>query len=259
MKEAFDHLKQIFPPMPNECDNALMQTVEALRDNPQRARPMRSARRIVILVAIMLSVTCAASAAFYPRIIDLFTGFYGQWYGERLKQGNLDTPNATLTNGGVIYTLDEVLVTKAGLYMMGSIRGENGVVVVDYDCSADEPWGYNIHYGETAPEGTPSIAEKAKETGSVIRYVSCFLDAVGVDDGEARMPDCYGYGIQVQRDGSIVFSMEVEDGELIKPGKTYTLSLYVRSYGANADGSINHEDRYGQEWLVSVTPTMNPV
>lgn len=255
MKETFDNLKQIFPDMPADCDEALMKTVWSLQEKPGLTT-LRPVRRIAILLAVMLSVTCVASAAFYPQIIALFTRYYGEDFGEQLRHGSVDSPHSRILNDGVAFTVDEVLVCESGLYIMGSIRGEEGYMVVPPDYEVTEPFGYNIHNGETAPDGTPTIAEKAEETGSTLRFANCYLDAVGVDGGEPSMPECWGFNVTAQRDGSVVFSMEVDDETLIRPGKTYTLALYVQTFGANADGTPNRDEKSGQEWHITVTPSL---
>jgi len=256
MKESFVDIRQVFPQMPAACEQALMRTVYTL-PAAEPVRSFRAGRRFAILAAALLAFACAAGAAFSPRIVEWFTAQYGAEYGAWLQDGQVAVSLASVEEGGAVFTIDEVLVRGRGLYVMGRIQAADGYVVVDYDCSADDPWGYNIHYGEEAPQGTPTILQKAAETGSSIRYVSCYLERIGVDGGAMLAPSCWGYGVTVQRDGSLVFTMEVEDGMAVEPGAEYTLELCAQSFGAHADGSLNPEDRSQRIWTVTVVPEVN--
>ncbi|MBQ8536619.1 MAG: hypothetical protein IJ461_04360 [Clostridia bacterium] len=255
MKQAFDQLQQIFPEMPKACEQALMTTVYSVQER-KRSFTYHSARRAAILLAAMLAVTCAAGAAFYPQIINWFVNHYGQAHGAWMEKGSIAIPNGSVEENGAVFTIDEVLVRGRGLYVLGTIRAEEGYILVDSQCSAQEPWGYNIHYGETAPEGTPTIYQKAEETGCAIRYVHCDLSRIGVDGGALLKPGVWGYGARVQQDGSIVFTMEVEDGMVVEPGREYTLEFCAQTYGVQADGSINEEDMTERVWQITVVPEM---
>lgn len=253
MKEAFDHLQLVFPDMPPACEQALMAAARSVTEKP-RVSSLRPVRRAVLLAAAMLTIACAAGAAFYPQIIPWFASHYGAEYAPWMEQGSVASPNASAAAEGAVFSVDEVLVRGRGLYVMGAIRAAEGYVLVDSECSAQEPWGYNIHYGEEAPEGTPSIAQVAEATGSAIRYVHCDLRGIGVDGGALLLPGSWGYGATVQRDGSIVFTIEAEDGLAVEPGREYTLELSAQTWGAHADGSMNHEDMTETIWRVTVTP-----
>jgi len=147
-----------------------------------------------------------------------------------------------------------VLTRGRGLYAMGAIEAADGHMLVEYDCSAEDPFGYNIHYGDAAPEGTPSIIEKAHESGSSLRYVICHIEKIGVDGGAMLAPGSWGYDARVQRDGSIIFTMMVEDGMAVEPGVTYTLEFSAQTYGANSDGTINFDDANEITWQIDVVP-----
>ena len=206
--------------------------------NQKSATTFRSACCIAVLLTLLMAMTCVAGAAFYPRIISWFTNQYGQEWGAWMEKGNAALPDSAVEVNGAVYTIDEVLVRGRGLYVLGHISAEDGHVLVEWDSNVCDPFGYNIHYGEEAPDGTPAIAEKAAETNSILHYVACNLEGIGVDGGTILQPDCWGYEAKVQRDGNIVFSMEVEDGVAVDPGKEYTLAMRAASYGVLEDGSI---------------------
>lgn len=253
MKDAFDHLKQVFPPMPKACDRALMTAACSVKEG--RGRPVLRPGRLAILAACMLALTGVAAATFYPQIAALFSDRYGQAFGTWMEQGSAAAPRETVSAGGAVFTVEEVLVRGRGLYVMGTIRPEEGFVLADADCgSAQEPWGYNVHNGETAPEGAPTIAQKAAEDGCAIRYVRCALRGIGVDGGETLLPGCWGYSIMAQRDGSFVYTLEVEDGMVVVPGSTYTMELCATVWAAGEDGALDPDTQTEQSFSVTVAP-----
>lgn len=211
-------------------------------------------RRVAILVAALLVITCAAGAAFYPKIISRFSAQYGENWGAWMEKGKASSPDASVQVGGAVFAVDEVLVRDRALYVLGHITAEDGNILVAQDCSIDEPFGYNIHYGETAPEGTLTIAQKAQQEQAALRYVTCYLNGVGVDGGQVLQPDCWGYSAKVQRDGSIEFTMEVEDGLVVEPGTEYTLELEACVWGLMQDGSIDEANPTNKTWRITVTP-----
>ena len=73
MKETFADLKKVYPEMPAACDQAFMRTIYSVQEKQRVGGVFHPARRIAILVALMLALTCAAGAAFYPQIISWFS------------------------------------------------------------------------------------------------------------------------------------------------------------------------------------------
>ncbi|MGN0778281.1 MAG: hypothetical protein ACI4MJ_03960 [Aristaeellaceae bacterium] len=171
-----------------------------------------------------------------------------------MEQGRLALPDSSVEVNGAVFTIDEVLVGDRGLYVLGHINAEPGHMLVEQECSVHEPFGYNIHYGEAAPEGTPTMAEKAAADNCAVHYVGCSLEGIGIDGGQVLQPGCWGYAAKVHKDGSIVFSMEVEADASVKPGKAYTLVMCARSYGLLADGSIDNEALTEKTWQFTVIP-----
>lgn len=222
--------------------------------NSRHTAFLRPMSRVALVVALLLAMTCAAGAAFYPRIIAWFAREYGQEWGAWMENGGVALPDTSVEVNGALFTIDEVLVQDRGLYVLGSIRAEPGHMLVEQECSVHEPFGYNIHYGETAPEGTPTIAEKAAAEGCAVHYVGCDLEGIGIDGGDVLQPACWGYAAKAQKDGSIVFSMEVEADAAVRPGETYTLVLCARSWGVLEYGSIDPHDPAEKTWAFTVTP-----
>lgn len=220
------------------------------------------ARRLVpvLMLVLVLVVTCAEAAAFYPQIISWFAREYGQDWAARLKDGNVALPETSVAVEGAVFTVDEVLVRQYGLYVLGHIQAQEGYILAEQECNVNEPFGYNIHYGEVAPEGAQTIAEKAAEEGAEVRYVACFLEDILTDEGTVLSPDCWGYCAKAEKDGSITFSMEVEDCASL--GETFTLMLSAYAWGTKENGTIDHEAKDMKTWTVTVEPvhevTENP-
>lgn len=224
MKEAFCDLQIIFPQMPAACEQALMAAAHSVSVQ-ERKRAFRPA------FALALALTCAAGAAFYPQIVGWFANHYGERWGAWLQQGSVAAPQISAEAQGAVFTVDEVLVRGRGLYVLGSIRPQDGYALADYD--------------------TPAVKPTNSQT---LRYVHCGIERIGVDGGAMLTPGCWGYAVEENSDGSITFSIEVEDGMVVEPGTEYAIEMYAFTYGANADGSVNPENRDEALWTFTVVP-----
>jgi len=223
----YNDLQTIFPCMPAACENALMAAARSVAVK-ERARSFRPA--FVLALALMLILTCAAGAAFHPQIIGWFAGQYGESWGAWLQEGRVAAPQLTVECKGAVFSIDEVLTRGRGLYILGSIRPQDGYCIADSD------------------------SPKTPEAGKTLLYASIYLEKIGVDGGAMLAPGCWGYGVEEKADGSLVFSIEAEDGMAIEPGTEYTLEIRVRTYGANADGSVDMEDMDERWQTFSVRP-----
>ena len=227
MKEAFKDLQIVFPDMPAACEHALMTAAHSV---PVKVHRRAFQPAFALALALMLALTCAAGAAFYPQIIGWFTNQYGENWGAWLQKGSVAAPQITTEAEGAVFSVDEVLVRGRGLYVLGSIRPEEGYAIADYD------------------------TRKAPLDDKALRYVHCGLERIGVDGGAMLVPGTWGYAMEEKPDGSIAFSIEVEDGMAVEPGTEYTIEMYAHTYGANTDGSVNLDDRAETVWTFTVTP-----
>ena len=57
-----------------------------------------------------------------------------------------------------------------------------------------------------------------------------------------------------RRDGSFVYTMEVEDGMVVEPGSTYTLTLCATVWAAGEDGALDPGTQAEQTFSVTVAP-----
>lgn len=227
MKEAFDDLKMIFPELPADCDRALMATVRSV---PVRERKMAFRPAFALALALMLALSCVAGAAFYPQMIGWFAGHYGERWAAWLEKGSVAAPEISTEAEGAVFTINEVLVRRRGLYVLGTIRPQEGYTIADFD-----------------------MPEKPAD-GKTLRYVRCGMERIGVDGGALLAPGSWGYAAQKQEDGSVTFSIEVEDGMAVEAGAEYTLELYVCTYGTAADGAVDLESRDEAAWTFAVAP-----
>ena len=130
MKETFDQLKQIFPPMPEACDRALTAAVQSVTE--RREKPAPRLGRLALLAACMLAVTGVAAAALYPQIVTLFSGRFGQAYGAWMAQGSVAAPQAGVTCGGAVFT---VRFYKSNALLDYSYPFENNEPVIEFSYS----------------------------------------------------------------------------------------------------------------------------
>ena len=227
---------------------------EGVRMNKKSTTTFRPTRRIAILLAVMMAMTCVAFAAFYPQIAEIFGRRYGEDAQAWLEQGDIALPADSVKVEGVTFTLEEVAYRNHGLYGMGTIRPGEGIVLLDEESTLSDAYGYAVHYGDKAPEGTITIAEKAAQDGSVIKQPRFYIGMIGVDGGKMIQPHGYGLGLTPQRDGSIQFLFEVEDGQAISEGESYTIQMTAIVRNVSPEGVVDYDNATRQEWTVEIEP-----
>ena len=227
---------------------------EGVRMNKKSTATFRPTRRIAILLAVMMAMTCVAFAAFYPQIAGIFGLRYGEDTQTWLEQGDIALPADSVQVDGVTFTLEEVAYRNHGLYGLVTITPGDGIVLLGEDFELSDAYGYAVHYGDKAPEGTISIQEKAAQNGSTIKHVRFNLDKIGVNNGALLEPDGWGLGEYPQRDGSIQLLFEVEDGIAISEGDTYTIQMTATVCAVSPDGVVDYENPINQVWTVKIKP-----
>ena len=224
------------------------------RMNKKHNATFRPARKIAILLAVMMAMTCVAFAAFYPQIAEIFGRRYGEDTQTWLEHGDIALPADSVQVDGVTFTLEEVAYRNHGLYGLVTITPGDGIVLLGEDFELSDAYGYAVHYGDKAPEGTISIQEKAAQNGSTIKHVGFNLDKIGVNNGALLEPDGWGLGEYPQRDGSIQLLFEVEDGIAISEGDTYTIQMTATVCAVSPDGVVDYENPINQVWTVKIKP-----
>lgn len=252
-----DDLQKVFPEVPASCSRVLMDTAGSLKEESEMKRgysPRPTTRFALVLALVIISMMGVALAAFYPQI----TGFFGFHYGKDtqawLEQGDIALPADSVQVEGVTFTLEEVAYRNHGLYGLVTITPSDGVVLLSEDSNVGDAYGYAVHYGDKAPEGTITIQEKAAQDGSAIKHVGFYLDKIGVNGGALLEPNGWGCGVYPQRDGSIQILFEVEDGIAISEGDTYTMQMTALVRNVSPDGVVDYENPINQTWAVKIKP-----
>jgi len=252
-----DDLRKVFPEIPASCSRVLMDTAGSLKEESEMKRgysPRPTTRFALVLALVIISMMGVALAAFYPQITGLFGLHYGKDTQAWLEQGDIALPADSVQVEGVTFTLEEVAYRNHGLYGLVTITPSDDVVLLSEDSNVGDAYGYAVHYGDKAPEGTISIQEKAAQDGSVIKHVGFYLDKIGVNDGALLEPNGWGCGIYPQRDGSIQILFEVEDGIAITEGESYTIQMTAIVRNVSPEGVVDSANSVRQEWTVTIKP-----
>lgn len=252
-----DDLQKAFPQIPERCSRALMDIAGSLKevdDMKMRYTPQHTLRLVLALVLVSICVMGVAAAGFYPQISEVFGRHYGADTQSWLEQGDIALPADTVQASDVTLTLNEVVYKNHGLYGLGTIVPGDGVVLLCPDCDPGDAYGYAVHQGDAAPEGSPSIRDKATQIGGSIRQVDVQLNRISVDGGAMIVPDSVGYAMTPQRDGSVQFLFEVEDGQAISKGETYTLSMTTIVRNVSSEGIADEASAIRQDWTVTIQP-----
>ena len=252
-----DDLQKIFPEIPASCSRVMMDTAGSLKEESEMKRgysPRPTTRFALVLALVIISMMGVALAAFYPQITGLFGLHYGEDTQAWLEQGDIALPADSVQVEGVTFTLEEVAYRNHGLYGLVTITPSDGVVLLSEDSNVGDAYGYAVHYGDKAPEGTITIQEKAAQDGSAIKHVGFYLDKIGVNGGALLEPNGWGCGVYPQRDGSIQILFEVEDGIAISEGDTYTMQMTALVRNVSPDGVVDYENPINQTWAVKIKP-----
>lgn len=216
-------------------------------------------------VAIALVLTLLLGGVAYAVISSGTADMFGEFYGEELKEsllaGNIVSVSALEKQvGDVIYQLDDVIYSDGRFYGSGVIRAAEGanVVLIPEDTDVNDPRGYAIYYGETAPEGTLSYLEAAQATGAKILLACGLADGLLDENGELFTAEV-GRFFLPQEDGSIKFTFEIcgsgEQG--IPPADTYKVQMYLSNWEVNEKGEWLREEPNNtwlrEEWVFEVT------
>lgn len=252
-----DDLQKVFPEIPASCSRVLMDTAGSLKEESEMKRgysPRPTTRFALVLALVIISMMGVALAVFYPQITGLFGLHYGEDTQAWLEQGDIALPADSVQVEGVTFTLEEVAYRNHGLYGLVTITPSDGVVLLSEDSNVGDAYGYAVHYGDKAPDGTITIQEKAAQDGSAIKHVGFNLDKIGVNDGTLLEPNGWGCGVYPQRDGSIQILFEVEDGIAISEGETYTIQMTAIVRNVSPEGVVDSANSVRQEWTVTIKP-----
>lgn len=249
-----DDLQQVFPDMPESMSRALMETASSVKEESE----MKIRHTLSVALAFVLVFVClmgVALAVFQPQIAEIFGQHYGDDFKAWMQEGDVASAEDSVVVEGITFTLNEVATRNRGLYCVGTVTPGEGILLLSDDYPATEPFGYATFHGDKAPEGAPTVLEKAKADGSAMKQVSIYLEAIGADGGAMIMPDGLGYDARPMRDGTIQFLFEVEDGMAIpEDAKTYAIELQATVYNVSPEGEVDYTNRVDHKWTVEVEP-----
>ncbi len=249
-----EDLQNVFPEIPDNISCSLMAAARSVKEeNEMKMRHTVSFALAFVLVFIaMMGI---ALAVFHPQIADIFGSHYGEDFKAWIQEGDVAVPEDSIVVEGVTFTLNEVAVRNHGLYGVGTITPGEGITLLCSDYPATEPFGYATFHGEDAPEGTPTVLEKAQADGSSIKQVEFYLEEIGADDGALVTPAGWGADARPLQDGSIQFLFEVEDGLAVSAdAETYTIVLQATVRNVSPEGEVDYQNPIDQKWTVKIAP-----
>lgn len=234
----------------------------ALRGIEEEKTMRRPTLRTIAIVIALLSFATAACAAVISRTVDVYGSIFGEAFKKKLEAGELAVSGATYEIGGMVFTLDDAVFARDGLYAAGTIKPVKGanIVLIPEDFDVNDPAGHMIGYaGVEVPEGAATYRELAEASGAKLMRVKCRFD----NNADVNNPDLVGtVGAEwlPRTDGSIVFCTEfdpvVEYGstmEAVRDGerkfKINILYTELTLDGEEIEGSGGCSD-----WIVSIIP-----
>ncbi|MBE5795184.1 MAG: DUF4179 domain-containing protein [Clostridiales bacterium] len=249
-----DDLQQVFPDMPESMSRALMETASSVKEESE----MKMRHTLSLALAFVLVFIClmgVALAVFQPQIANIFGQHYGNDFKAWMEEGDVASAEDSVVVEGITFTLNEVATRNHSLYCVGTVTPGEGILLLSDDYPATEPFGYATFHGDKAPEGTPTVLEKAQTDGSTMKQVSISLETIGADGGAMIMPGSWGYDARPMRDGTIQFLFEVEDGVAIpEDARTYAIELRATVRSVSSEGEVDYTNCIDQKWIVEVQP-----
>ncbi len=249
-----DDLQRVFPEIPESISRALMETAGSVKGKSE----MKMRHTMSIALAFALVFIClmgVALAVFQPQIAEIFGQHYGDDFKAWMEMGDVASAEDSVVVEGITFTLNEVATRNHGLYCVGTVTPGEGMTLLCDDYPATESFGYATFHGDKAPEGTPTILEKAAADGSILKHVSIHLATIGADGGAMIMPGVRSSDARPMRDGSIQFLFEVEDGMAVsEDAKTYAIELLATVRNVSAEGEVDWDNPIRKNWTVEVAP-----
>ena len=255
-----ENLLRAFKSTPPAFEAGIDRTLRRLtseKEEPIVRKKLAFAPALVLALALLASV--AVAATLYPKTIERIRSFYGEDHASQIEQyGEIAELGETFTLGEVKYTITDAVWSSGVLYgtiVMEPVEGAD-ILLIAEDMEVEGPVGYNPGYGESAPEGTPSFAETATETGARIVLAKCVPDGIVVG-GEVRA-DTVGYSDMVTTENTVLSTFEVYGAQ---KDDSYVLRLYTSNWEITPEGEWLREEPNNtwkrENWDVTVTPTAN--
>lgn len=238
---------------------------------------------LIIAIAIIAIAGIAIAATLSPTI-EWFGYLYGPKLAEELEQGTIIPISQARDLGDVRYEWVETIHVSvpeerrepvdpedrmedeelqqtnefaANNVLYGTVKitpkeGAN-IVLIPEDFSINDPMGYNIYYGEKAPEDAPSYLDTAIAKNARIILAKAVPDGV-ILNGELQIADI-GYACTPNKDGSLTYHYEVYN---VPQMDEYTIQMYIGNWEINREGGWLREEPnntlLSESWTLTVKP-----
>ncbi|MBR6185040.1 MAG: hypothetical protein IKQ41_02160 [Clostridia bacterium] len=239
-----------------KAQEALNRSLSGLRENPFLARRIIAeakgetkmkrhiSKSMILALVLSLALAGTAYAAITYTVPEFFGRYYGKSMGDWLRGGRAAQIGESVTVGGVVVSLDEVVYRDSGLYGVGTVRAaDEKDVLISLEA---------VGNAEYEPAPVRELFQKAAENGGRLLMAEAMPAAIGVDGGAMLTPGCIGYYDVLGEDGALTFSFEVEDRFSLEDGEQYALNMDIRVNEVDQNGAAHPVDQ--TEWTVAFTP-----
>lgn len=246
-------LLRAFRPTPPAFEAGVDETLRRLTSETEGKQVKRKlAFAPALVLALVLLASVAVAAALYPKTADRLRDFYGEELAAQVETYGMSAElGQSVTLGEVKYTVTDAIWNAGILYgtvVAEPVEGANALLIAG-DMAVDGPVGYNPGYGETAPEGTKSYAETAKETGAKILLAAVMPD--GLLAGGALLSGDVGVTATVTGENTVVTTFELGGAQ---EADSYAVRIRVANWQLSPEGEALDETRLQEAWDVTVTP-----
>ena len=253
-----------------KVQDSLNRSLSGLSENPYLAQRViaqakgetkvkrKSIGAVTLAIVLALAMMGTAYALFSSRVAELFGIQYGKEMGDWLQGGKVAQVGETVTVGDLSITLDEVVYRSRGLYGVGTIRAADPKDVLLPDAIAeDSEYFFSLNDDENEQAALAhKLAEQAKANGGCLMTVCVQPEQVSVDGGTMLNVNCFGYYDQWNEDGSLTFSFEMEDGQILEDGTAYQMLMDICVFQVDQNGVLMQETQKRGNWRVAFEPVV---
>ncbi len=236
--------KEVFM-LTKRTDDRLKRALDALALNVRiRRLTARTAALALLIVLLLTAVALAAVNA--PGILDVLRS----WNEDdsdvfrSLKEQTAQPQHQVYELPDATITVTEAIFEGNELYVTGLVEPKQGVVIMSENYLPTDPFGIDYHYGEKAPEGTPSYAEVAEKDGARLIQVHA----------QAHEENCGGLADYKQyADGTFSFISSSEDASAhIGDDGAITVTLTGAQWEMTAENAEIDDTCVRKKWTFGV-------